>query len=351
MSEGGGVERATQLLVNQLALETNEEIYVLSKSGMGKLPFFPLSSKIHYSTFHKHNSCRGISILYDVFQLYRYLWHNHIDILVVVEISLSIFTLILQIILPHIKYVYWEHFCVLFDNHNRRLCRLRSFALRYGDAYVTLTNQDKDFLSKKFPKQKNIRTIPNIAPYPLQANIYDKSSCTIITLGNLLPEKGSDLAVQTAIKLLKRYPKWKWEFYGDGPLLEILKKKVAISGCEEKINFHARTKDVSHIYSKAAIYVLPSRSEGFGLVLLEAMAFHVPVVAFDVPFGPQNLICNNESGVLVKAEDTEAMVTAIANLIEHPKLREKYAENAARKLLLYLPEVIVAQWEELLNSL
>ena len=97
--------------------------------------------------------------------------------------------------------------------------------------------------------------------------------------------------------------------------------------------------------------VLPSRSEGFGMVLIEAMACGLPCVAFDCPHGPADIIRHEEDGLLVKAEEVNALAMSIIRLIQDEELRIKMGANARENVKRYLPENVLPQWDTLFKRL
>ena len=89
------------------------------------------------------------------------------------------------------------------------------------------------------------------------------------------------------------------------------------------MHFYPPVKDIQAKYKEASIYVMTSRFEGFGMVLIEAMAYGVPCISFDCPHGPADIIKHEEDGFLIKNGDIEHFVNAIIQLIANEELRNK----------------------------
>ena len=95
------------------------------------------------------------------------------------------------------------------------------------------------------------------------------------------------------------------------------------------------------------MFVLSSRYESFGNVITEAMAAGLPVVAFDCPWGPGDILRHGEDGLLVPPEDVDALAAAMGRLIVDAALRERLGAAAARNVRRFAREAILAQWDGL----
>ena len=119
----------------------------------------------------------------------------------------------------------------------------------------------------------------------------------------------------------------------------------------KNIEFHDSVKNIEEKYLESSIFVLPSRSEGFGMVLIEAMSCGLPVISFDCPFGPKNIISNEEDGFLIENGNIEAFAEKLKLLIKDSDLRQKLGKNGIEKSKQYEPFEIVNQWDQLFKNL
>lgn len=166
----------------------------------------------------------------------------------------------------------------------------------------------------------------------------------IIAMGRFSEEKGHDLLIQACAAVLPKYKNWGLELIGDGILKEKLIKQVHVAGIESQVYFHGQLKNPFGVLKGADIFVLPSRVEGFPNTLMEAMGLALPVISFDCPSGPSELIEHNQSGILVPANDIQLMADAIERLINSPHLRQEMSQKAVVVTDRYHEENIMNQW-------
>ena len=103
-------------------------------------------------------------------------------------------------------------------------------------------------------------------------------------------------------------------------------------------------------YLQSSLFVLPSRYEGFGLVLIEAMACGLPVVSFDCENGPRNIIRDGQNGFLVQAFDVDAFAERLLTLIRDDELRKKMGAEARQSSRQYQIEDIAMRWKSLFEE-
>jgi glycosyltransferase involved in cell wall biosynthesis len=120
---------------------------------------------------------------------------------------------------------------------------------------------------------------------------------------------------------------------------------------QEKCRLHGALSDVKKEYQNGSLLVLPSRTEGFGLVLLEAMAFGIPVVAFDCGSGPSSIISDGENGFLVQPFDIRVFAERMMQLMEDDGLRRTMGNNGIQKARQYTIDKIGLQWKQLFDDL
>ena len=112
-----------------------------------------------------------------------------------------------------------------------------------------------------------------------------------------------------------------------------------------------RTRHLDAKLAEASVFALSSRFEGFGMVLVEAMSHGVPVVSFDCPRGPGEIIDEGVDGLLVPEGDVEALSAALLELVEDPERRRAMGEAAARAAERFGVAPVAERWEALLARL
>jgi glycosyltransferase involved in cell wall biosynthesis len=126
-----------------------------------------------------------------------------------------------------------------------------------------------------------------------------------------------------------------------------------ISGLEMegRVTLAGRVADVASALAASSIFALSSRVEGFPMVLLEAMAVGLPVVSFDCPTGPREIVEDGRNGLLVRPGDVDALAVALNTLIEDEGFRKRCSAGALETAERYSQDVIGARWERLIEDL
>ncbi|WP_344814409.1 glycosyltransferase family 4 protein [Microlunatus aurantiacus] len=231
----------------------------------------------------------------------------------------------------------------------RQLIRAHYPAL---DAVVTLTETDSDAYRALLP-DTHIESIPNAVPHqPFRRHSLEtERSQTVVAAGRLTPQKGFDQLISAWALVHRDHPEWRLAIYGSGPEQPHLQSMIDEQALSETISLAGHVDDLPEVLRSAGLFVLSSRYEGFPMVLLEAMSCAVPVVAFDCPTGPSELIKDRVTGRLVPAGETAELAAAISSLIEQPSLRSQFGQAAATHARTYDRDLIATRWENLFQRL
>lgn len=213
------------------------------------------------------------------------------------------------------------------------------------DALVLLTPND----AKDWKSVVKTFVIPNpISFFPIEGAALDNKQ--VIMVGRYNDAKGYDYLIPAWEIVHQRHPDWILQVYGSGELHDDVVRWVKERCLEESVILNDPTDDIMSKYLESSICVLSSRYEGFSLVILESMGCGVPVVSFDCPYGPRNIVKSGEDGLLIDYLNVKALADGICCLIENEKLRKKMGWNARFNVQRFSKECIMRQWEDLFHK-
>ncbi|HEV2061569.1 MAG TPA: glycosyltransferase family 4 protein, partial [Solirubrobacteraceae bacterium] len=217
------------------------------------------------------------------------------------------------------------------------------------DALAVLTDDDLRSYREALDPAPRLRRIRNALP-PLRGGVSSLERPTVIAAGRLTPQKGFDLLIPAFAPVARAHPDWRLRIYGGGRPFRFhaLRRIVFEHSLYNEVLLMGATDRLGEEMARASIFVLSSRFEGLPMVIIEAMSKGLPVVAFDCPTGPREMISDGVDGTLVPAGDVAALGDAIGELIADPARRRRYGAAAIEKAREYDLDVIGAQWEELL---
>ena len=217
--------------------------------------------------------------------------------------------------------------------------------LKRLDRFVVLTEEDK----ASWIELNNVIVIPD----PLAFHIDDISPLTnkrVIAVGRYVYQKGFDLLLQAWAKIENQHPDWELVVYGMGdrdPYEQIIDDlRIDRSRC----HLYGSTPDIKKEYLNSSLFVFSSRFEGFGMVLIEAMACGLPVVSFDCPCGPKDIVRHDEDGLLVPSGNTDSLADALHKLMSDDDLQKDMASKAIINVRRFQLDEIAQRWKTLFNS-
>lgn len=216
------------------------------------------------------------------------------------------------------------------------------------DKVILLTKEDL----KNWKNNSNMEVIPNsISNIP-----HELSSCEnkkIISVGRLDGQKGYDRLVEVwkIVKSKDETNEWILEIYGEGIDKNIIEKKIEDYNLQNSLFLKGVTNKIEEKYQESSIYIMTSRYEGFGMVLIEAMAFGIPAISFDCLSGPSDIIKNGVDGYLIENGNIEEMAEKINHLIKNKTIRKQMGENARKNIERFSNEVIMNSWKELFEKI
>jgi glycosyltransferase involved in cell wall biosynthesis len=174
----------------------------------------------------------------------------------------------------------------------------------------------------------------------------DQSSKKVIAVGRHVYEKGFDNLLKIWKKVVENYPDWILEIYGKSDEKFELKELAKNLNLTKNVVFYEPVRNINEKYSEASFYLMTSRFEGFGLVLIEAMATGLPCVAYDCPSGPRSIIDNETNGFLIQNNNEKDYINAVQTLIEDNELRIRMGEAAKSVVKKYDIDKIMQRWNQ-----
>jgi len=226
---------------------------------------------------------------------------------------------------------YYKFFSPLYPADGKFDRYMRLLTLEKADLITVLFEQYKYQLPTIY--RSRAITIPNFTEFDNFTNVAkeEKTEKVILSVGRLSDQKNQSALIKAFVAIKKKYPEWKLNIYGDGPLKEKLTELCLSIDLDPSKILKGTTKNISKIYDRAEIFVLPSLFEGFPLTLIEAMAYELPVIGYDECEGVKYIIKNRINGLLIESNDKiESLSNALNCLIENSDLRLEFGINAKK---------------------
>jgi len=225
---------------------------------------------------------------------------------------------------------------------------MRKLTYPFVDNLVVQTSSIANYFSPRL--KSKVVVIPNpVLPQSSlsQKNTHFQKPC-IVAMGRLVNQKGFDLLITSFSQIAIKYPAWKLVIIGEGDKRRELEQLVARFKLKDKVTLMGRIINPQSMLQHADIFVLSSRYEGFPNALLEAMACGLPVISFNCPSGPAEIIHHNYDGILVSPADMPQLTLAMERLIKSKPLRKKLGNNAKYVTTRYSVDIIIEKWEKLI---
>jgi glycosyltransferase involved in cell wall biosynthesis len=364
----GGVERVVAVKANYFSMQLGYDVTIIVTEGKGNDSFFPISSQVNI-----------INYKLDFEELWRLPFWKKV---IVYLIKQQKFKKLLKSDLMRIRPDYTistlrreinflteinDGSCKIgelhvnranyrtFDGRNSNVVK-RIFAyfwsksllnkLRRLDRMVVLT----DCARRDWLELNNVVKIPDAIPFKIDSKS-ELNSKRIISIGRYAYDKGNDLLLRAWSIIEKEFADWTLDIYGNGdkePYQDLI-RELGIDN--DRCHLYGPIHDVKKEYLSSSIFLLPSRFEGFGLVIIESMACGVPVVSFDCENGPRSIITDGENGYLVPPFDINAYAEKVMYLMRNEELRKRLGSNALKSASQYDIDKVGFQWEQLFDEL
>lgn len=363
----GGVERVVSVKASFFAEVYHYDVTIIVTEGKGRDCFFPLSDKVKvvnlnlgFEELWKVSFIKKVFLYLNKQFKYRRMLRSELMRLRP-DITISVLRREINFLnsIPdgsrkigelHVNRSNYRNFTSRDSNFVKRL-----FArfwmndllkhLQKLDRMVVLTEDAK----KDWPELSNVTLIPDPIPFKVD-QVSTLSSKRVVSIGRYAYEKGNDLLLKAWAKVEKSCKDWSLDIYGMGNQAPYRALMLELGIDETRCHLHGSLTDVKDAYLNSSVFTLPSRFEGFGLVIIEAMACGVPIVAFDCENGPRNIITNNQNGILVPPFNVNEYAESLLRLMRDDQLRAQMGNRAFESSRRYSIEDIALQWKGLFDE-
>jgi glycosyltransferase involved in cell wall biosynthesis len=343
----GGLQRIMAIKTNYFVENFGYKIDILSPD-LGDDLFFEFNKNIGF--YYIKPKSRKLARLLD----YRSQVQKHIDTLkpdciIVTDFGLKGFTipLVIKTKIPIVfeahgsKYNESAYYKKTFSSkisHNLKY-KYKDFCANKFDFFVALSNESLQEWSVK-----NGYVIPNCLDTTNHI-VSNLSSKKAIVVARHSYEKGLDRAIKIWKLVTDKHPDWQLEIYGSKTQELGLEQLVQELDIAFNVTFFDPVKNIQQKYQEAALYLMTSRFEGFGMVILEAMHSGLPVIAFDCPIGPRSIIEDNKDGFLIEDGNLLLFAEKVNQLIHNQDLRTQIAKRGRETIAKYSLDKVMMLWK------
>ena len=363
----GGVERVLTLKANYFAEQLGYDITVILTEGKDKPHFYPLSPKVKVINYDlKFEELWTCSFLK---KIWVYLPKQHrfkklltTDLMRIrPDITISLLRRDINFINDikdgskkigelHVNRINYRSFDGEQSNVVKRLFEklwMKNLIshLRKLDKFVVLTHEDR----AAWPELKDVEVIPDPLSF-VPNKISPLTEKRVIAVGRYHYQKGFDLLLKAWKIVEGKCPEWQLAIYGQGDREPYQQLADDLGLVPSRFQLYGPTADIQHEYVKSSIFAFSSRYEGFGMVLVEAMACGLPVVSFACPCGPRDIITNGVDGLLVEKENIDALANHLISIINNAQKCKTMSVEARKKAKFYQMSQIANRWKLLFDD-
>lgn len=364
----GGVERVLSLKANYFAEHFGYDITIILTEGKDKPLFYPLSDKIQVVNlgidFEELWTCSFIKKVFIYLKKQRQYKKALSSELIRIQPDITVSLLRREInFISSIKdgskkigelHVNRANYRNFEKNESNIIKNLFArfwmnsliWKLRKLDKFVVLTAEDR----LQWKELSHVEVIPD----PLSFQIDEVSpldSKRVIAVGRYVYQKGFDLLLQAWSIVEKQCCGWELAIYGQGERKPYEQLIDELRVDRNRCHLYGPTGDIRHEYLSSSVFAFSSRFEGFGMVLVEAMSCGLPVVSFDCPCGPKDIISNGMDGILVPNGDAKKFAESLLYFINHSEEIQHFSNNALIKSKQYSLDILSLRWKELFDTL
>lgn len=240
-------------------------------------------------------------------------------------------------------------------NYNQKIIKKTIKSLRNFNYFMPVSKELTDFYSNLL-KDTQVKCvyIPHCLDYfPKETELSNLDNNKLISAGRLSKEKGF-LDLIDVFKIVHDIDNsLHLDIAGDGEEKEAILRKIADLNLNDSITIHGfkNKKELGELYKNSDIYVMTSFTESFGIVLMEAESYGLPLIAFDTAQGAKEIVDNNENGFLIKNRSKEIMAKKILDVLNDKELSKNMGQVGRKKSEKYIIENVARQWNDFINKI
>lgn len=354
----GGIERVIIEKMNWLAERGHFVMLITYEQGL-----HPMLFQLHPSVCHVDVDCRFFTVYnhpfllrpffkYQMKQRFKKKLHAIIDDyglgVIVMPHNIKEYQYVIASMYSVVSVVYESHSasaefieCGMFKRWKNNICFFPM--LKKTKMVIALTEGDSMFWKRHC---NHVQTVPNpLCSYRDTMEECSKEEARILYVGRLHHVKRIDRLIQAFSLIADKYPLWHIDIFGEGEEKNRLQKIISDCGLTERIIIHKPVSTIFEEYRRSQFLVLSSDSEGFSLVIIEAMSCGIPVVSTDCPYGPREIVDDGRTGLLSCMEVND-LATKIEWMITHEKERHEMGLLAHQAVSRFEKNKVMEEWEK-----
>lgn len=334
-----GIERMTVHLANLLAKSYDVSIVLIEPFSYETSPY-KLDSRVYVESLH--SAFKGLNVD-NICKLRSVVKRISPDVLITVA------TPLVRISAPailglRIKNIAWEHFNLYAGSKIGSVWKwISTFCV---DRTIVLCNDDAENFRKV--RARNVSAIYNFSSIGEENEPSECTKKVLLAVGRHAHQKGFDMLIKAWTKVEAN--DWKLKIVGSGQLLQDNIRLAESLGVAESIIFQDATPDIIGEYKNASCFVLSSRYEGFGMVLIEARMMGLTCVSFDCQTGPREIIRDGVDGFLVPTEDIDALAAKLTEVLAYDNLKELGVIARQDAMQRYGVDSASMSWSNVINN-
>jgi len=349
----GGIEKLVAIKANYWSKTFGYKVNIISTENKGEKLIYDIDKRIifkdlsiNYNRTKSYFSPKNLFLFVkNLIKIQTYILKEKPDIIIVA--SHIPITYILPFLYRGKTKISKEiHFTQYYRSKQKTSIKKRIFQYvesKY-DSIIVLSKEEKSFY-----KTDNVIVIPNptiIEPDALKISNTNKDNIAV-TIARFAPVKRLDLLVDIWRKVIDKGIQWKLHIYGDtnNEYAKEILKKIEEYKLQNDIILKGSTNKVNEVLRNSKVSLLVSEQECFPMIILESFSVGTPVISFDCPTGPRNIIIDNKNGLLVENDNIDAFVSIFEKFSDDSSLQEELANNAFVSSEKYSIESIMKEWQ------